>query len=283
MKKKTVLAITILFVFALFLPGNINANDNFLSLLPWGNIVTGNVSYEDTVGKPVVVMFGNTSCWNCGYVFPLIDSLITQEKMENDLHLLYFDLDYTDEEIRSYVREAGYRNVSAYRAGNSGNNIMWRILSTENISGGVMLPVIVYFSSSGIITKVSTGVPSLPQIKSYISEITGRQLGDRPIANVTSLTIGTSLSGHISAGGEYWYSVTVPSGGNLIVETTGDTDTYMTAFDHNYMYITEDDDSGAGYNARITLRAAPNSTYYFMVEGYWQYETGPFRIIARME
>jgi hypothetical protein len=119
------------------------------------------------------------------------------------------------------------------------------------------------------------------KVRGYDSSETGSY---RIVANtfsVTPLSFATQVSGRISSGGEYWYSVRPTRNGLLTVETKGnDVDTCMYAYDANGERLDEDDDSGQGYNARITIPASANQTYYFKVRGYDSDEVGPYSIEA---
>lgn len=50
----------------------------------------------------------------------------------------------------------------------------------------------------------------------------------------------------------------------VVLETDGDTDTYMTLYDESESMIAEDDDGGSDYNAQISTNLAPG-TYYVEV------------------
>jgi hypothetical protein len=67
------------------------------------------------------------------------------------------------------------------------------------------------------------------------------------------------------------------------VETTGDTDTFLDAYDASYSLINSDDDGGEDYNARIDVFAEANKVYYFILKGYNNDESGPYRILASFE
>jgi hypothetical protein len=100
------------------------------------------------------------------------------------------------------------------------------------------------------------------------------------MASSTPLQLGASVSGNISAGGEYWYSVRPTSNGNITVETSGSTDTYMYAYNSSNNELASNDDGGEGNNAKITIPASANQTYYFKVRGYSSTTTGAYRIVA---
>ena len=94
---------------------------------------------------------------------------------------------------------------------------------------------------------------------------------------------GVPVSGTLNAGSEIWYSVRAASNGFLIIETTGDTDTYLEAYDAQRNLIMENDDGGEGTNARIEMFAAAGRTYLFKLRGFGGHTTGPYRIWASAE
>jgi len=130
------------------------------------------------------------------------------------------------------------------------------------------------------------GVNYLFKLRGYDSNITGRfniTAAQKPLPTPARLNVGTTLSGNITEGGEYWYSITATRAGILVVETSGDTDTYMDAYNDSYVWLSSDDDSGEGLNARVSIYADANHTYFFKVRGYSEYETGAYRISVKME
>ena len=100
--------------------------------------------------------------------------------------------------------------------------------------------------------------------------------------NIQELRIGSFLSGSLGRGQEIWYSVRTQEAGFLVVETTGNTDTFLEAYDNDYNYITYNDDDGEGANACIEIFVRSNSTYFFKVTGYGGTATGQFRILAAL-
>ena len=91
---------------------------------------------------------------------------------------------------------------------------------------------------------------------------------------------GVPVSGTLYFGSEIWYSVRAMESGLITIETTGDTDTYLEAYDEWGNLITENDDGGEGFNARIEIFAAAGRTYLFKLRGFGGYSTGPYRIWA---
>jgi len=123
------------------------------------------------------------------------------------------------------------------------------------------------------------------KLRGYSSSDTGsyRILSSvAPLPSATTLNVGSVLSGNISSGGNYWYSVQTREAGLLVIETTGSTDTYLEAYDSSYTLITYNDDS-ADSNARVEVQAQANQTYYFRLRGYSTDTTGAYRILASIE
>jgi len=103
-----------------------------------------------------------------------------------------------------------------------------------------------------------------------------------PVPSPTPLTIGSFMSGNITPGGEYWFSVSPVKSGKLIVETTGGTDTYLDAYDSSYNILASNDDY-SDQNAHIEIDAAANQTFIFLLRGYSTSTEGQYRLLASME
>jgi len=94
------------------------------------------------------------------------------------------------------------------------------------------------------------------------------------------LRFGTWVPGNLGEGQELWYSVRASETGLVVVETAGEIDTYLEAYDSSRTLIDEDDDGGEEYNARIEIFAQAGRTYLFKLRGYGEDESGPFEIRA---
>ena len=101
--------------------------------------------------------------------------------------------------------------------------------------------------------------------------------------NARDLPLNTWISGNLRAGGEEWYSVRTNQDGLIIVETSGEMDTYLEAYDAYRNYISEDDDGGDYYNARIEVFAEAGKNYLFKLRFYDSDESGSYRIRADFE
>jgi len=97
------------------------------------------------------------------------------------------------------------------------------------------------------------------------------------------LRFGTWVTGNLTTGEEIWYSIRSTGSGLVTVETRGNIDTYLEAFDASRNKIAEDDDGGEDANARLEIFAEPGITYLFKLRGYDSDVSGPFRIIASFE
>jgi len=89
-----------------------------------------------------------------------------------------------------------------------------------------------------------------------------------------------SYNGAISQAGEVLtLSFQVINEARYIIETTGDTDLFLTLLgpDNPTLVLQSDDDSGMGSNPQIKRALAPG-TYYLQVRHYHQTGTGSFRI-----
>jgi len=97
------------------------------------------------------------------------------------------------------------------------------------------------------------------------------------------LIIGSWVPAHLYAGEEHWYSVRAPGTGFLTVETTGNVDTWLEAYDSSRKLIDDDDDGGEGLNARLELFIESGRSYLFKLQAIDEDETGPYSIRALFE
>ncbi|MCL2805285.1 MAG: hypothetical protein FWD26_05040 [Treponema sp.] len=103
----------------------------------------------------------------------------------------------------------------------------------------------------------------------------------KPMPSMSAMRIGVSQDGNIVSREEYWFSIQTTSPGLLIVETTGDTDTFLEAYNENFHFLASDDDGGEDLNARIELAVSAGKTFYFKLKAYGD-ESGPYRISANV-
>ena len=105
----------------------------------------------------------------------------------------------------------------------------------------------------------------------------------QPAGNVRELSLGNWVSGMLRVGEEQWFSVRTTGTGFLAVETSGETDTFLEAYDASRTFIGEDDDSGLGYNARVEIFAEAGRTYLFKLKCYGEDESGEYRIMSSFD
>ena len=101
------------------------------------------------------------------------------------------------------------------------------------------------------------------------------------------LRFGTWVPGRLQEGEEQWFSVLSPDTGFVVVETDGDTDTYLEAYDSSGKFLAEDDDGknngDENYNALLEIMTEAGKTYLFKLRCSDDAESGPYRIRASFE
>ncbi len=106
----------------------------------------------------------------------------------------------------------------------------------------------------------STYVPTNP-IADCASPCAGDDHGNRP-SQATLISLGASTAGTINCSGdEDFFVVNVSSPGNLVVYTTGSTDTYGHLLDSKGYELMSDDDSAVAPNFRISYPVSPGAYY----------------------
>ena len=102
----------------------------------------------------------------------------------------------------------------------------------------------------------------------------------RTASAVTELQVAAATVASIGSPGEIdEFKFDVGNAGEHLIQTTGTTDVYMTLFgpDTQTSKVAEDDDSGAGRNARIRADLSAG-TYYLQVRHYSQRRTGDYSV-----
>ena len=97
--------------------------------------------------------------------------------------------------------------------------------------------------------------------------------------NARELRFGNMVNGEIRTGGEQWYRIRHTQDSFVVVETSGEIDTMMEAYDDSINLIDSNDDGGFDLNARLEVFIAAGKTYYFKVLGYGD-TSGPYSILA---
>jgi len=94
---------------------------------------------------------------------------------------------------------------------------------------------------------------------------------------------GPEIKGEISAGGERdRYTFTVETAGQYSIQTSGNTDTFVSLFGPNSesRLIAEDDDSGPGNLSLLTQNLTPGR-YFVKVRLFSASSTGPYGVSVR--
>lgn len=94
-------------------------------------------------------------------------------------------------------------------------------------------------------------------------------------ARATYISLGQSYTGRIDyAGDNDYYRISVPRSGNLIIQTSGPTDTYGYLLNSSCATVTFSDGGGSGLNFRIQRYVSPG-IHYIRVRGF-STRTGPY-------
>jgi hypothetical protein len=94
---------------------------------------------------------------------------------------------------------------------------------------------------------------------------------------------GTRVSGNLGGGESHLYSIRPPAAGTLTVETFGDIDTILRAYEASQGFIASDDDSGEEYNAMLEIFVEAGKKYFFRLGCYDTNEGGAYSVLASFE
>jgi hypothetical protein len=103
--------------------------------------------------------------------------------------------------------------------------------------------------------------------------------------NMRALQLGSWASGTIRNGAGEWFTIRAAGTGFLTVETSGDLDTYLEAYDGTGGTLLAEDDDGSdrNNNARVEFLVEPGLSYRILARGYDGDVNGSFRILASFE
>ena len=87
-------------------------------------------------------------------------------------------------------------------------------------------------------------------------------------------------SGTLHEEEEQWFSIRPNENGIVVVETSGNTDTYLEAYDAYRTLIAKDDDGGEAFNARLSIPVEAGKTYLFKLKGFDENDSGAYQIRA---
>ncbi len=104
-----------------------------------------------------------------------------------------------------------------------------------------------------------------------------------------AVAVGGSATGEVETGGDQdWFAVTLEAGRTYRIDLEGShtgagtlSDPYLRGIHDAYGVLlagTTDDDSGVGYNSRVTFRAQEDGTYYVAAGAYNRYREGTYTL-----
>ena len=110
----------------------------------------------------------------------------------------------------------------------------------------------------------------------------GDDPGNNDTASATDIgnQCGTTAGRIDCMGDQDFYQFFAPKSGLFIFETTGSTNTYLRLYLDNGGFLTQDDNSGDGDNARMEWGLISGRTYYIAVHVYDNDETGDYDLIV---
>jgi hypothetical protein len=145
-----------------------------------------------------------------------------------------------------------------------------------------------------IVHNVRAGIRYLAVVRGYSSSITGAygfrafivvREGASSFEEPILYEIGhgdnvTSVWRNMQAGDEDYFLLIPARDGQLTIETTGRTDTYMELYNADLELLDEDDDSGENTNARIIHNVRAGNRYIALVRGYSRNTAGNYNFRA---
>jgi len=151
----------------------------------------------------------------------------------------------------------------------------YRTLLAENDDGGEDLNARLSFL-------VEAGKTYLFKLRGFDENDSGTYQIRASFGTIRELRLGTWVNGTLREDEDQWFSIQPSGTGHIIVETAGNSDTYLEAHDPSGSMITDDDDSGEGYNAWLEIFVEAGKTYRIRLS---HYENGdaPYQIRASFE
>jgi hypothetical protein len=153
-------------------------------------------------------------------------------------------------------------------------------------------------NNARIIYNVEAGKLYIAKVRGYNGDVTGSyafraffripRVADNRWENPIRYNIGVSqnaaaeIERTLNEEDEDFFLIVPNSSARISMETTGDMDTYMEFYDagNRRSTLAENDDSGQGYNARITYNVEAGKRYIAKVRGYGGEATGQYAFRA---
>ena len=124
------------------------------------------------------------------------------------------------------------------------------------------------------------GVTYYFKLRGYNEDRYGEYTIHANTASTNELRLGIQQNVFLASGAKHWYYLSSSERTIIAVETTGNVDTYLDAFDSHLNFINSDDDSGSGYNALVEFFVEPYQVYYLRLRGVGGSPTGTYGIKA---
>jgi hypothetical protein len=156
---------------------------------------------------------------------------------------------------------------------------------------------LVRLSDRAIVTSFNTDIERGEGIAAMLSSAGGRASSNVPrdafepdsYENPVPYEIGSIenaavINRTIHDNDEDFFLLIPATSGRLVMETTGNVDTYMEFYDAaSGELLAEDDDGGSGYNARIRYNVQAGRRYIAKVKGYGSDDTGNYGFKAYLQ
>ena len=110
-----------------------------------------------------------------------------------------------------------------------------------------------------------------PRIRPYLRDETPEPPADdhgNSRSTATVIAVNSTANGQLESPNDIdYFTFTVDSDGEVVIESRGTTDTIGTLYDSEGRELLRDDDGGNGYNFSLTMELTPG-TYYISMVGY---------------
>ena len=154
-----------------------------------------------------------------------------------------------------------------------------RLVETNN--GAITAVFSLDFERNDFLTEMLSSATDLNSSSSriYVMDSFEPDSFENPILyEIGSPNLAQAISRSIHDENDEDFFLLIPvNSGNLTIETTGNLDTTLELYNAGSMeFLTSDDDSGSGYNAKIRFTVTAEHRYIVKVSGYGSEDTGNY-------